>query len=322
MRRTHGNTYLLDDLDRRLLEILHSDPRTSNRSMAHTIGITDETVAARLRRMLESGAMAMTAVIDWRAAGYQAHGVARACFERGVLVNEAVKPLFDVDEVFAVSETTGVADAVIHMLARDLAGLHELVTKHLRTLEGVAELTVDVVSDVVKQSIGISTLPIQPWKSASLPDPLIPLDELDHSILEVLATDAHESNRELSRRLGVSDGTVRARLSRMESAGLLRIVAMVDPVTTGEVGAVGLVFFSMDGPADDLIDALSDDASVPSISRCVGDYDLMAIIDAANSDELHARVSRQLRQMPGVRKITIADVVDVLLHRAHLGRLL
>lgn len=322
MRRMHGNTYVLDEIDRQLLEILRADPRTSNRSMGQTVGLTDETVATRLRRMLDTGAMAMTAVIDWRAAGFQAHGIARARFGGGVLPGEAIKPLRDVEEIFAISETTGFADAVIHVLAPDLLSLHRVVAEQLRSLEGITELAVDVVSDVVKQSIGISTLPIPPWDPTSLPAPVVPLDELDHRILELVASDGHESNRELARRLGVADSTVRSRLSRMESSGLLRIVAMVDPITTGDVGAVGLVFFAMDGSPDELIEILAPDPTVPSISRCIGAFDVSAIVDAATSDELHARVSRDLRQMPGVRQVALADVVDVAVHRAHLGRLL
>ncbi len=322
MRRTHGNVYVLDDVDRSMLEVLRADPRASNRSMAQAAGITDETVAIRLRRMLDTGAMAMTAVIDWRAAGYHAHGIARARFERGAQVGDAIKPLLDIEEVFAISETTGAVDAVVHVLARDLDDLHRVVTEHLRTLEGVAELSVDVVSEVVKQSIGISTLPIQAWNPATLPDPVVALDDLDHSLLALLSTDAHESNRELARRLGVSDGTVRSRLARMEGAGLLRIVAMVDPITTGEVGAVGLVFFAMDGSGDALIDALAGDPSIPSISRCIGEFDVTVVVDAQSSDELHARVSRELRRLPLVRTVALADVVDVSLHRAHLSRLL
>jgi len=47
-----------------------------------------------------------------------------------------------------------------------------------------------------------------------------------------------------------------------------------------------------------------------------------AVVDAASWDELHARLSRDLRALPGVRHVEVAVVVDVPLHRAHLGRLL
>lgn len=321
MRRTHGNVYVLDDIDRQLVEILRADPRASNRSMAEAVGITDETVAARLRRMLETGAMAMTVVIDWRAAGYCAHGIARARFS-GVTTAEAIKPLLDLDDVFAVAETTGADDAVINLLAPDLDHLHRFVVENLRRLDGLARVTVDVVSDVSKQSLGITTLPVPPWSPATLPAPVVPLDHLDHRILEVVASDAHESNREIARRLGVSDGTVRARLARMENAGLTRIVATVDPVTTGEIGAVAYAFLTVDGPLDPLVEHLTADPAIPSVSLCIGTCDVIALVDAATSDELHTRLSRDLRTLPGVRSVEVSIVVDVPHHRAHLGRLL
>jgi DNA-binding Lrp family transcriptional regulator len=321
MRRTHGNVYVLDEVDRRLVDVLRADPRASNRSIAEAVGVTDETVAARLKRMLDTGAMAMTVVVDWLAAGYTAHAIARVRFT-GVSTAEAVKPLFDVDGVFAVSETTGVADAVLHLLAPDVLGLQQLIDTHLRPLDGLSHLSVDIVSDTCKQSLGISTLPMPAWSPSSFPAPVVALDELDERILVEVAADGHESNRELARRLGVSDGTIRARLGRMVSAGLVRVVVMVDPITTADVGAVAHVFFSLDGPPDPLLDQLLPDPRVPTVTRCVGAYDVQAIVDAETPDELHARVSRELRTVPGVRSIDLGVVVDVPLHRAHLGRLL
>jgi len=321
MRRTHGNVYALDDVDRQLVEILRADPRAKNRAMAEAVGITDETVAARLRRMLETGAMAMTVVIDWQAAGYGAHGIARARFS-GVSTAEALEPLFDLEGVFAITETTGVDDAVINVLAADLDNLHRLVVENLRSLDGLASLTVDVVSEVSKQSLGITTLPVPPWSPSTLPAPVVALDEHDHRILELVASDAHESNREIARRLGVSDGTVRARLARMENAGLMRIVATVDPVTTGEIGEVAYVFFTVDGPPKPLVDHLIADPAVPSVSQSIGTSDVIAVVDAGTSEELHTRLSRELRTLPGVRTVEVSIVVDVPLHRAHLGRLL
>jgi DNA-binding Lrp family transcriptional regulator len=321
MRRTHGNVYVFDDVDRALVDILRSDPRASNRSMAEAVGVTDETVAARLRRMLETGAMAMTAVVDWVATGYGARAVARARFE-GIATAEAVKPLLDLEAVHAVAETTGAADAVIHLLARDTLELTQLVTDRLRSLDGLSHLTVDVVTETCKQALGITTLPVPAWSPASFPDPVIALDDLDARILEEVAADGHESNRELARRLGVSDGTIRARLARMEGAGLVRIVATVDPVTTGDIGAVAMVFFVVDGPADAVLERLVADPTIASVERCIGTSDIVVVADTATPEELYSRVGRELRTMPGVRSVDVAVVVDVPLHRAHLGRLL
>ncbi|MEY2463555.1 MAG: hypothetical protein QOH64_1693 [Acidimicrobiaceae bacterium] len=320
MRRTHGNIHVLDELDRRLIEILRDDPRLSNRAMAEAVGVTDETVAARLRRMLDTGAMAMTAIVDWAAAGYGARAVARARFD-GVPTSDAVKPLFEIDGVHAVSETSGCADAVIYLLGTDVEQLRQLVADHVRPLSGLSDLVVDVVTDTPKHSVGISTLPMQRWSPASLPAPVVALDELDARILEEVAVDGHESNREVARRLQVSDSTVRARLQRMESAGLIRVLAMVDPVTTGDIAGVGIVFLTLDGSSEVVLDRLVDDPTVAIVERCIGAADITIILNAPTADELHARVSHELRLMPGVRRVDLAVVVEVLMHRAHLARL-
>ncbi len=321
MRRTHGQTHVLDDVDRQLVDILHRDPRASNRSMARAVGVTDETVAARLRRMFEVGAMAMTVVCDWEAIGYPIYALGRGRLG-ATTVEQLLAGFGDRREVYAVSETTGAADVVLNLLARDLPSLHELVASDLRGLDGLQSLHVDLVTEVCKQSLGISTLPIPAWSSTEFPDPVLALDDLDHAMLALLATDAHESNREIARRLGVSDGTVRARLARLVDGGLARIVAMVDPVTTGDVGAVALAFFTVDGHPDALIERLVGDEAVPTVYRCVGSCDVAAIIDGETIADIHQKLGRDLKLAPGVRGVDVATVVEVSLHRAHLSRLL
>src|SRR5206468_3122555 len=52
------------------------------------------------------------------------------------------------------------------------------------------------------------------------------LDGLDLSIIEILEHDGRTSNRKVSRSLGVSEGTVRTRIKRLQAEGLLRIIAV------------------------------------------------------------------------------------------------
>lgn len=57
-----------------------------------------------------------------------------------------------------------------------------------------------------------------------------PGDDLNKRIIRMLQDDGRLAYDEIAARLGVSAGTVRNRVTRMREAGLLRIVAVVDPV--------------------------------------------------------------------------------------------
>jgi DNA-binding Lrp family transcriptional regulator len=319
MRRRNGNLMQLDDVDRQLIALLRRDPRISNRALAAEVAITDETVAIRLKRMLEAGVMAMTAFIDWDAAGYHAYACARVKVA-GRPPSEVVKPLLDVEGIHVVSENVGSCDVLVALLATNIESLQRMVTQHLRSLEDVTDVAVDIVTETCTYELGATTLPIAPWSPAGLPDPVIPLDELDLNLLSELITSGHESNRELARRVGVSDGTVRARIKRMEDAGLLRIVASVDTVTSGETGSAAWAFINVEGDDESVVNSLKVDPHIGSLYRCVGDFDLIAVAVSATPDDLNVYLGRDLRALPGVRTVEVATAVEALRHRAHLVR--
>lgn len=54
-------------------------------------------------------------------------------------------------------------------------------------------------------------------------------DKLNRSIIQMLQTDGRMPFSEIANELGVSEGTIRNRVANMKKAGLLRIVAIVDP---------------------------------------------------------------------------------------------
>ena len=57
-----------------------------------------------------------------------------------------------------------------------------------------------------------------------------PFDDLNRQIVRLLQEDGRAAYDVIGQKLGVSGGTVRHRVARMREAGMLRIVAVVDPV--------------------------------------------------------------------------------------------
>ena len=60
------------------------------------------------------------------------------------------------------------------------------------------------------------------------------LDNFDHRIIKVLATEGRLSVTELARRVGLSKSPVQARLKRLEDSGVIRgYQALIDPIRLG-----------------------------------------------------------------------------------------
>ena len=67
-------------------------------------------------------------------------------------------------------------------------------------------------------------------RPARLVDTSSPHDQLNQSIIAMLQRDGRMAFAEIAQSLNVSEGTIRNRVNSMKHAGMLRIVAIADPV--------------------------------------------------------------------------------------------
>ena len=313
----------LDDIDRRLLELLTHDGRASNRWLAQQVGLTDASVAARIRRLREQGVASVTAVFDYDAAGYRWVAFVFVEVDSTRLPRDVGVEIAALPEAHGVSLTFGSTDLIVHTIARDREHLTRLLTQDLVQIEGVSNVTADIVLETVQFSWGLATLPETRDPVLDFPDPVVEIDDLDREMLAHLVQDGRESNREIARQMGVSDGTVRARIRRLEEAGLLRIVAQTDPVALGQVAAMAHIGVEVEGATRREVALRL--REFPEVVQCVlvsGRYDLHVVVAAADLSALGALVAERMRALPGLRRTTTWPVVEVLGHEYHLVRLL
>ena len=57
-----------------------------------------------------------------------------------------------------------------------------------------------------------------------------PIDDLNRSIIKLLQDDGRMAYKDVARALDVSEGTIRNRVQSMKQSGLLKIVALADPM--------------------------------------------------------------------------------------------
>src|SRR5260221_232086 len=77
-RETDLGNIMLDDLDRRILDILVDDARISLKDLAQRVDLSSPSVSDRLRRLEERGVIrAFTVDIDPRALGYELQAIVR-----------------------------------------------------------------------------------------------------------------------------------------------------------------------------------------------------------------------------------------------------
>ena len=311
----------IDDADRRIIELLTADGRASNRLLAAEVDLTEATVATRLRRLVDHRVLGVAAVFDWQAAGY-GWDMWLAIEVQSRPPREVARDVAALPFVHSLSMVFGPFDLIAHVVAPDRADAVEFLTERIAAVAGVANVTASVALEWVNYTMNLAAFPATPAK-LEFPNPVVDLDELDHSVIAALAVDGRQSNREIGRQLGVSDGTIRARLRRLEDAGMLRITAQVDPYRVGSVGAWAFVGLQTEGGATRAVaDKLT---TMPEVSLAVitaGRHDLLIHVAAPSRTALVDLVLNDIRDLPGVRTTETWEVISNFAHDYRWVRLL
>lgn len=309
----------LDDVDQRLIDLLTVDGRLTNRALAAEVGLTDQTAAWRIRRLIDNGVMVIGPQFDWQAAGF--HRQALAFIRVAAAPIATGNKIAKVRGVSLVDLTFGHADLVVILLATDDHDMHRVVSE-IGSFPGVASLEVNHLASVLAYSRNYVTLPYRPTPVEELPEPNIKLDDVDFGIVRCLTDDGRMSNREIARQLGISDQTVGSRKRQMEQARLIRVGAKIDPYRSGQLGVSAFIGLLVTGEVDTVTRSLS---TWPNVSLCAtstGPDNVIICVVTATDREFHELVTETVWELPGVRSVKVSETTKILFHRPDLVRIL
>ncbi len=122
----------------------------------------------------------------------------------------------------------------------------------------------------------------------------IPLDDLDHKIIEQLGHDARVSNREIGRQFGLTEGTIRfIRVAAVTNANRLRnpflAYLWIEADTAGDIQA--------------LAEHLARLPEIGFVSTMLGRADVLAMTLVENGASLTDFLHQTIDKIPGVRRV-------------------
>ncbi|NUO36790.1 MAG: Lrp/AsnC family transcriptional regulator [Dermatophilaceae bacterium] len=134
-RRPRRGGVNLDDVSKTIIELLQQDGRKSYASIAQQVGLSEAAVRQRVQRLLDADVMQIVAVTDPLQVGFQRQAMI------GVRVTGDVSTVADalsaMDEVSYVVTTAGSFDVLAEVVCEDDDHLLELLSKRIRSLDGV-----------------------------------------------------------------------------------------------------------------------------------------------------------------------------------------
>src|SRR5690606_23447233 len=136
------------------------------------------------------------------------------------------------------------------------------------------------------------------------------LDELDRQIIAALAQDGRLSDNAIARRLGVSHVTVRQRVRRMRTRGMLNGVPVLEPAAVGHPHEVEMQLKVDSNEAGDVAQKLR---SHPAVRRVVFTQTREVVLSAAfPTDEAREAFLRSVALLPGVNVLQMLPAASVV----------
>lgn len=113
-----------------------------------------------------------------------------------------------------------------------------------------------------------------------------PDNDLNRQIVALLEEDGRMPFSEIAQKLDVSEGTIRNRVARLKESGMLKIVAITDPVTVEyQADAMIGIRVASDVTPNQVAERLGAQGAVVYVLWVTGRYDLMVEVVCDSRDE-------------------------------------
>ncbi|HEX3723933.1 MAG TPA: Lrp/AsnC family transcriptional regulator [Nitrolancea sp.] len=129
------------------------------------------------------------------------------------------------------------------------------------------------------------------------------LDELDHTLIELLQADARMSYQDLADSTTLSASTVRRRVERLVSGGLIRFVAVPSWSRLG-LGLTAFIGISVDlDRLRDIGNQFAEMDEIVFVAVTTGSYDLIAEAVLPTNEDFVRFVTVRIAPIKGIRRI-------------------
>ncbi len=289
--------------------------------MAGAFGVSEATVAARLRRLDAHNVVRVVALTDMDRLGFRYLAIGMVSVGAR-LVSQVAAEIAAIPQTIFVNLHTGRYGVTCGVLAEDRAELGRVFGEVIPRVRGVQAVRCELAVDVLR--FDSEWGPLGAGDQGVLPGPKIPahaVDEQDLDIIHALQHDARSSNRSIAAALAVSEATVRARLRRMETSRLIRIRAISDLAAFGMDCNAMVGVRAANGRIAEVAEGLLGMDGIAVVVRSLGDFDFIVTILTTSRDVLLDMVLRGIQGLDGVGSTEVFEIDGIAKHLYTWARL-
>ncbi|MGL3821786.1 Lrp/AsnC family transcriptional regulator [Sphingopyxis sp. R3-92] len=149
----------------------------------------------------------------------------------------------------------------------------------------------------------------------------IQLDELDLRLIDLLALDARVPNGQIASQLGVTEGTVRGRIKRLQSERLIAFTAITGLAMARKSR---LAFINIQAKTTSVRAVMQEISQIPEIDGVMattGEFNILALCLFNELDALSDLASGRILSLPGVRHVETAITIKTFKYNARMVKI-
>jgi DNA-binding Lrp family transcriptional regulator len=307
----------VDDLDRQLAQCLGVDGRASFSAIADVLGVSDQTVARRYRRLRSAGALRVVGLKYPKSGSANWFLRLRCVPGSGEAIAAALARRDDTAWVQLLSGDT----EILCSLRGDGGGTESLLTRMPRSGRIVAVTTYsrlhmftggpDALGFMdVLPAARVAPLRVTAARSRPQPaDPQAEASELDAALFAALALDGRTPYADLATATGWSETTVRRRVDHLHDLGLLYFDLEVDMPSFGFRSPAWLWLSVPPSHLADVGSALAKFPEVAYATATTGPANLAACAVCRDEESLYEFLTAKVGALPGVERVETAPII-------------
>ncbi|BBO84215.1 AsnC family transcriptional regulator [Desulfosarcina ovata subsp. sediminis] len=148
----------IDEIDKKILEILQTNGRITNAKLAATIGISPPAMLERVRRLESAGVISQyAAVLDREKVGLEVMAIVSISLAAHELesIDRFRERLLALDEVLECHQVSGEDDFILKVVLGDIKSYSEFAMKKLAAIPGIQNFKSSIVLSTIKNSYSL-----------------------------------------------------------------------------------------------------------------------------------------------------------------------
>jgi DNA-binding Lrp family transcriptional regulator len=308
----------LDELDRRLVHALQVDGRAPFGKIASVLGVSDQTVARRYRRLRSAGALRVVGSVDTMLLGYAQWAIRLQC------APDAAGPIAAAlarrPDTFWVHLLSGGTEIACGTMARTDEERDTLLLQRLPRIGRVVSMTAHSLLHLYMG--GPASWPgataalseeqverLRPGTPAVHDGEPVVLDDGDQALLAALSLDGRTGHAELAGITGWSESTVRRRMDRLVGSGVLFYDIDIPPKCLGYRYEARLWMSVRPADLASVGAALARHPEVSFAAATTGPANLMAAVACRDAQALYRYLTERIGALDGVAHLETAPVI-------------